>query len=207
MTAIATLIPNHLKGLSRYALALTRDPVDADDLLGEVVVRALDNEASFQPGTNLRAWLFTMEHNLFINGKGRERHKRTLASVLQLQPQTGMHGAESSIELRQIRAAIARLNETARQVLLLIAIEGLKYEEVASLLHLPLGTVRSSLFRTRAKLRHEFGRGTLESFDAKYRAPRRKTKFPKQVDIQYCILHLVSVMKGSEGEIALYRAK
>jgi RNA polymerase sigma-70 factor (ECF subfamily) len=135
-------------------VALLRSGPDADDLVQETVVRALDRRELFQPGTNLRAWLFTIMHNLRVNAARRSRRETTglpdEAAFLLATP--GRQGA--AIVLRDLRRAIEDLDEGHRSVLLLVGLEGLSYEEVSEVLALPMGTVRSRLSRARARLRH-----------------------------------------------------
>jgi RNA polymerase sigma-70 factor (ECF subfamily) len=160
LSSVATLersdfaqkVEAELPGLRRYAAALLRSQPDIDDLVQETVTRAFDKRALWQPGTNLRAWLFTMMHNLRVNDARRSRRDGFTvpieAASLSL-PSTQL----DSLILRDLRRAIADLEEGHRAVLLLVGLEGMSYEEVADLLRLPLGTVRSRLSRARSRLR------------------------------------------------------
>jgi RNA polymerase sigma-70 factor (ECF subfamily) len=150
----AAKVEKELPGLRRYATALLRGGSDADDLVQETVLRALDRMALFQPGTNLRAWLFTIMHNLRINAARRTRREATglsdeAAALLAVPERQG-----GAIALRDLRRALEELDEAHRSVLLLVGLEGLSYEEVADVLNLPMGTVRSRLSRARTRLRH-----------------------------------------------------
>lgn len=147
------MIEAELPGLRRYAVALLRSGPDADDLVQETVARALDKRALWQPGTNLRAWLFTMMHNLRIN---RARTARREGVAVPADAATGLSVSANQAEtiaLRDLRKALDTLEEGHRAVILLVGLEGLTYEEVADILALPLGTVRSRLSRARARLR------------------------------------------------------
>jgi RNA polymerase sigma-70 factor (ECF subfamily) len=147
------MVEAELPGLRRYAAALLRSSPDADDLVQETVARALDKYALWRPGTNLRAWLFTMMHNLRINSA---RSVRREGFMVPAESAVGLSAAPSQtsrLALRDLRRALDSLEEGHRAVVLLVGLEGLSYEEVADVLALPLGTVRSRLSRARARLR------------------------------------------------------
>jgi RNA polymerase sigma-70 factor, ECF subfamily len=149
----AGLVEAELPGLRRYAMALLRSGSDADDLVQETVLRALDKEALWRPGTNLRAWLFTIMHNLRVNAVRRRIHEgAALPSSASLRMATPAAQVEA-LALRDLRRALDRLEEDHRAVLLLVGFEGMSYEEVGTVLALPPGTVRSRLSRARARLR------------------------------------------------------
>jgi RNA polymerase sigma-70 factor, ECF subfamily len=148
------MVEAELPGLRRYAVALLRSGPDADDLVQETVTRALDKQDLWQPGTNLRAWLFTMMHNLRVNDARRTRREgfpmpADAATNLSL-PATQL----GRLTLRDLQRAIDSLDEAHRAVLLLVGLEGMSYEDVSDVLALPLGTVRSRLSRARSRLRH-----------------------------------------------------
>jgi RNA polymerase sigma-70 factor (ECF subfamily) len=154
MTDFARLLEAEIPRLRRYARALTRDVVRADDLVQSCLVRAVANQHLWQPGTNLRAWLFTILHNQNINDVRRAAREganvdiEEVAQVLSVQPR-----AMASLEMRDLEAAIAKLTPEQRQVILLVCLEGMEYEEVALILGVPIGTVRSRLSRARDQLR------------------------------------------------------
>lgn len=154
LNLFAAKVEKELPGLRRYAMALLRGNSDADDLVQETVVRALDRMTLFQPGTNLRAWLFTIMHNLRVNAVRRSKREATGLSeeATALLSTPGRQGP--AIALRDLRRALDELDEAHRSVLLLVGLEGLSYEEVADVLAVPMGTVRSRLSRARARLRH-----------------------------------------------------
>jgi RNA polymerase sigma-70 factor (ECF subfamily) len=148
------MVEAEIPGLRRYAVALLRSGPDADDLVQETVTRALDKPGLWRPGTNLRAWLFTMMHNLRVNDARRIRREGFPvppdAAVNLSLPATQL----GRLTLRDLTRAIESLDEGHRAVLLLVGLEGMSYEEVADVLALPLGTVRSRLSRARTRLRH-----------------------------------------------------
>jgi RNA polymerase sigma-70 factor (ECF subfamily) len=155
------LIEAQIPRLRRYARALTRDVNAADDLVQDCLTRALSKVHLWQNGTDLRAWLFTIMHNQYVNSIRRsvKQGETILVERLQLSspaPQL------PNLELRDLENAIARLSEEQRITLLLVALEGLKYEEVAKICDVPIGTVRSRLSRAREELRRMTG-GTSRS--------------------------------------------
>jgi RNA polymerase sigma-70 factor (ECF subfamily) len=154
MNDFARLLEVEIPRLRRYACALTRDVARADDLVQSCLTRALAKQHLWQPGTDLRAWLFTILHNQNVNDVRRSAREganidiEEVAPVLSVQPR-----AMASLELRDLEAAIAKLPPEQRQVILLVGLEGMAYEEVAVILGVPIGTVRSRLSRGREQLR------------------------------------------------------
>lgn len=144
--------------LRRYARALTRDAVTADDLVQDCLTRALGKLHLWQEGSDLRAWLFTILHNQYVNHIRRSvREGATVAfnesePMLSRAPQQGKR-----LELRDLDRAIAKLPMEQRSVVLLVGLEGMRYEEVAAVLGVPVGTVRSRLSRGREALRRLTG--------------------------------------------------
>ena len=146
--------------LRRYARALTRDISRADDLVQSCLTRAIAKQHLWQPDTDLRAWLFTILHNQHVNDVRRSVREgvsvpvEDMAPVLTVQP-----NATAVLQLRDLETAIAKLPQEQRQVILLVGLEGLRYEEVADILGVPIGTVRSRLSRGRDQLRVLMGMG------------------------------------------------
>ena len=140
--------------LRRYARALTRNAVRADDLVQETLVRALYKEHLWQPGTDLRAWLFTIMHNQNVNEIRRAiRDDATVdlencSAIL-----TATTDPTASRQLCELDHALAQLPEEQRQVILLVGLEGMSYEDAAAILDVPIGTIRSRLSRGRESLR------------------------------------------------------
>jgi RNA polymerase sigma-70 factor, ECF subfamily len=152
--------------LRRYARALTRDFVAADDLVQECLTRALGKLDLWQQGTDLRAWLLTILHNQYINHVRRTAREGTAVGLSERElllaraPQQG-----SRLELRDLERAIAKLPHTQRSVILLIGLEGMSYGEVAAVLKVPVGTIRSRLSRGREALRRLTGGVQAEEAD------------------------------------------
>lgn len=154
MSDFGHLLEMQIPRLRRYARALTRDAVRADDLVQSCLVRALAKAHLWQPGTDLRAWLFTILHNQHVNDVRRAVREGINIPVEDMAPVLTAPPAQvASLRLRDLDRALARLPEEQRQVLLLVGIEGMRYEEVATALDVPVGTVRSRVSRGRDTLR------------------------------------------------------
>jgi RNA polymerase sigma-70 factor, ECF subfamily len=147
---IEALIPR----LRRYARAMVHDPVAADDLVQDCLVRALGKIHLWEKGTDLRAWLFTILHNQHISLARQAARQRDIMELQKCKPDSAPSSAQMvRLELRDLKRAIARLPEEQRSVILLVGLEGMQYDEVASVVNLPVGTVRSRVSRGRETLR------------------------------------------------------
>ncbi|WP_018153086.1 RNA polymerase sigma factor [Leeia oryzae] len=137
--------------LRRYARALVGRREDADDLVQDTMERAWDRLASWQAGTDMRAWLFGIMHNLHV-----DRLRRQPPACDALDEDTLMNAAvnnpSAGLEMRDMETALMLLPVDQREVLLLVALENMRYEQVAEALHIPVGTVMSRLSRARARL-------------------------------------------------------
>jgi len=153
-TDIGAEIGRHLGPLRRYARALLRDRSEADDLVQDSVTRALSRVHCYRPGTNLRAWLFTIMHNVHVNQVRQKVARPDGVAVEEAAPRLVTPASqEDHVELRDMARVLGDLPAEQRQVLLLVALEGLKYDEVAQVLDIPIGTVMSRLSRAREALR------------------------------------------------------
>lgn len=154
MTDAEELITQQIPKLRRYARALLGDPVKADDLVQEALLRALSRQHLWKSGTDMRAWMFTILHNLHVNNQRRRYVRGEYQDSLENQPEPeSLPTQESSLELRDLARALQMLPEAQRQVVLLVGLEGLDYKNVASVLDIPVGTVMSRLHRGREALR------------------------------------------------------
>ena len=144
----------------RMAFHLARHPDEAQDLLQETYLRAFRFEGTFElRDAGIRPWLFKILHNVFYSKLGKQKREPTLADDLQLEHMTAeLNEARPCWDLEtldweqvdeRLKAAIEQLQPQYREVLLLWAVEGLKYKEVAEVLDVPLGTVMSRLYRAR----------------------------------------------------------
>ena len=137
--------------LRRYGRALCGDVARADDLVQDTLERALQ-KSDLWGGGNLRAWLFTMMHNTFINQwrRGQSIEYRADDRLPDSPVRPAQH---DGLELRDLERALGQLSSDHRAVVLLVGLEQLSYDECASVLGLPIGTVMSRLARARDKLR------------------------------------------------------
>lgn len=153
--------------LRRYARALTRDVVSADDLVQDCLTRALGKLHLWQEGSDLRAWLFTILHNQYVNHIRRAVREGATVALNETEPMLSRAPQQGKrLELRDLERAIAQLPEEQRSVILLVGLEGMRYEEVAAVLDVPVGTIRSRLSRGRDALRRLTGAAPDEMAEA-----------------------------------------
>lgn len=134
------------------AMALTRNRADADDLVQAAVSNALAGAASFQPGTNFKAWMTRILRNRFFSNIRARRETSDLDDVPAWRlGRSG--GQEESMELRELQRAMARLPAQTRMLLLMIAVEGVSYEDASAQLGLAVGTLKCRVFRARQQMR------------------------------------------------------
>jgi len=152
------LVEQEILSLQRYARALTRDREHAADLVQTCLARALAKQHLWRPGTELRAWLFTILHNAWVSllrRAARERARRELTVPL-LTP--AARQPDARLDLFDLDRAVGKLPTYQRQVFALIALEGMSYPQAAAALGVGVGTVRSRMGRARARLRTDLGR-------------------------------------------------
>jgi RNA polymerase sigma-70 factor (ECF subfamily) len=158
MTDIRPRIAAEIPRLRRYARSLTRDVAAADDLVQDCLTRALAKVHLWQEGTDLRAWLFTILHNQYVNQVRRAVREGTAVALSDAEPVlTSAPSQGKRLELRDLERALAKLPQEQRSALLLVGMEGMRYEEVADILAVPVGTIRSRLSRGREALRQLMG--------------------------------------------------
>jgi RNA polymerase sigma-70 factor, ECF subfamily len=144
--------------LRRYARALTRDIAMADDLVQDCLTRAIGKLHLWREGTDLRAWLFTILHNQYVNHVRRSVREGAAVGLNDSEPLlTRAPHQGQRLELRDLERAIAKLPQEQKAVILLVGLEGMRYEEVAAVLDVPVGTIRSRLSRGREALRRLMG--------------------------------------------------
>lgn len=147
--------------LYHKAVVLTRRPEDASDLVQETYLRAYRNFASFTEGTNCKAWLFTIQYSIFVNKYRKAQREPELLSIDEMDEQ--FHGAIglqnweagfAALDWKEpeVDAALGKLPEGFRAAVLLVDVEELSYEEAATVLACPVGTLRSRLARARRML-------------------------------------------------------
>ncbi|MTH76878.1 sigma-70 family RNA polymerase sigma factor [Paracoccus aestuariivivens] len=147
-------ILDQLPALRRYALALSRDEGEADDLVQEALLRGHENRQGFRAGGNLRAWLFGILRNAFLDRlRKRRAESRREAAVAAFAPDSIDAPQDAAIRLAQLRQEFMQLPDEQREALSLVAIEGMSYADAAQLAEVPLGTLMSRVARARARLR------------------------------------------------------
>lgn len=148
----------HIDALFGYAMMLTRDPTDAEDLVQETYVRAARAANRPDSDSNLKAWLFVIMRNAWLN---QMRHKNSGPMFVELEPNESTAETQESphvvylrkLQRDQVRQAIESLPDAYREIIVLRDIEGFTYQEIATVLQCPAGTVMSRLGRARGRLR------------------------------------------------------
>jgi RNA polymerase sigma factor (sigma-70 family) len=149
--------------LKPFAVNLTKDPDVAKDLYQETLYKALANQEKYNVGTNIRAWLFTIMRNIFINDYRRKAKHQTIFDstpndyLLNYQQATVYNAAEADLRMKEIRQAIHELPEIFKTPFLLY-FEGYKYHEIAGALNEPLGTIKSRIHFARKLLKEQVSR-------------------------------------------------
>jgi RNA polymerase sigma-70 factor (ECF subfamily) len=158
MEEIAALVEPHIPALRRFAWALLRDEEGADDLVQDCLERAIGRWHLRRRDGNVRAWLFSILHNLFVSGL-RARRRRGEHVAFEDDMPAEASGPDGRLVIRDVLAGLDALPEEQRSVLLLVGVEELEYQEVARILDVPVGTVMSRLSRGRERLRQYLGTG------------------------------------------------
>jgi RNA polymerase sigma-70 factor, ECF subfamily len=154
MVDFHNLIEREIPRLRRYARALTRSADRADDLVQETLLRAIAKAHLWQAGTDIRAWLFTIMHNQYVNMVRSAMRGEATVDIEQMSSSlVATTDPTASRQLRELERALACLPGEQREVILLVGLEGMSYEVAAQVLSVPIGTVRSRLSRGRDALR------------------------------------------------------
>jgi RNA polymerase sigma-70 factor (ECF subfamily) len=152
------LLEPQIPRLRRYSRALTRDTQRADDLVQDTLLRALVKQDRWEPGTNLRAWLFTLMHHQYVNNVRRANREAGTIDIDDVSSSlVATTDPTASRQLYELERALGELAAEQREVILLVGLEGFSYEDAAKVLAVPVGTVRSRLSRGREALRRQFG--------------------------------------------------
>lgn len=157
------LLVNNAEFLKPFAITLTRDSEAAKDLFQETLYRALANKDKYNVGTNIKAWLYTIMRNIFINNYRRKAKQNTIFDsspneFLLNHNQAVISGtAESDLRVKDIQEAIHKLPEIFRNPFLLY-FDGFKYHEIADMLQEPLGTIKSRIHFARKLLKSQIHR-------------------------------------------------
>lgn len=146
--------------LQSFAYNLTKNGEDAKDLYQETAFRAITNREKFRPGTNFKAWLFTIMKNIFINNYRKKVKANTILDntdnlyYINSGNRTSGNNADSSMMVKELTAMIEELDDSIR-VPFLMHYQGFKYQEIADHLNLPLGTVKSRIFFARKEMKRQ----------------------------------------------------
>ena len=152
------LLLDNTEFLRPFAITLTRDHEAANDLVQETMYRALANREKYHVGTNIKAWLYTIMRNIFINNYRRKTKQNTIFDktpnefLINSNQSVVANPAESNIKLKEINAAISALPSIFKKPFLLY-FDGYKYHEIADLLQEPLGTIKSRIHFARKLLK------------------------------------------------------
>lgn len=163
MADAEALLEPLIPALRRYAYALVRDPDAADDLVQDTLERALSRWSLRRSDGDLRAWLFTIQRNLHVSSLRQGRRRGAHVELDEATSPSLAAQQESGMEIQDILAALDQLPEEQKSLLLLVGVEDLSYDDAATVMGVPAGTVMSRLARGRQKLRAllETGRTTL----------------------------------------------
>ena len=154
MNQVYTEIEGFVPQLRRYAMALCRNLADADDLVQESMARALQKSHLFEGGSNLRAWLFTIMHNVHMSALRRRKYvgspidPDSAAAVLSVQPPQDL-----ALEMMSLIKAMKGIPAPQREAVILVGVEEMSYEQTAEHLNVPIGTIKSRVSRGRDALR------------------------------------------------------
>ena len=157
------LLVNNAEFLKPFAITLTKDSEAAKDLFQETLYRALANKEKFNVGTNIKAWLYTMMRNIFINNYRRKAKQNTIFDstpnefLLNMNQGAIANAAESNLRIKDIQLAVHNLPEIFRNPFLLY-FDGFKYHEIADMLEEPLGTIKSRIHFARKLLKSQIER-------------------------------------------------
>lgn len=147
-----THVLEFMPALRAFARSLTRNRTEADDLVQETLLKALSNIDKFDPGTNLRAWLFTILRNTYYTEIRKRRRENDGMSTLAQQDSNVGPAQEWAVTLTSLKEALELLPSDQREALVLVGAAGLSYEEAADVCGCALGTIKSRVNRARAKL-------------------------------------------------------
>lgn len=143
---------DHLPALRAFALSLTREGASADDLVQDTIVKAWTHIDKFQPGTNLRAWLFTILRNTFYSARRKTRREVSDSDGIHAARQATRPEHDGRLAMNDFRAAFDKLPDEQREALILVGASGFSYEEAAGMTGVAVGTVKSRANRGRRRL-------------------------------------------------------
>jgi RNA polymerase sigma-70 factor (ECF subfamily) len=145
---IVALLPD----LRAFARFMCREREAADELVQNTVLTALDKQQQFEPGTNLKGWLFTIMRNRFYSDLRAQRRRPSSIDEASAAPIAAVDNPEASLELKELSVALWRLSPQAREALILVGAGGFSYEEAARLCSCSVGTLKARVSRARKQL-------------------------------------------------------
>ena len=148
---IVALLPD-LRAFSRF---LCREREAADDLVQNTILAALDKQSQFTPGTNLKAWMFTIMRNRFYADLRTQRRRPAAVDPDTAEPQAAVDNPEAAIAVKELSSALWRLSAQAREALILVGASGFSYEEASRLCGCTVGTLKVRVSRARKQLAQE----------------------------------------------------
>lgn len=143
---------NHLGALRAFAVSLTRNSATADDLVQDTLVKAWTNIDKFEPGSNMRAWLFTILRNTFYSLRRKRKREVEDADGVLSEKLAQKPEHDGRLHMRDFASAFAQLNDEQREALVLVGAGGFSYEEAAEMCGVKTGTIKSRVNRARARL-------------------------------------------------------
>src|SRR5690349_10456351 len=152
-----SLVLNNSEGLKPFAITLTRDPEAANDLCQETLYKAFAYRNKYQPGTNIKAWLYTIMRNIFINEYRRNGRKKMVLDTVKATQEPHGISADFNMRLKEINHAIHQLPGIFKTACILY-LEGYKYHETAIALNEPLGTIKSRIHFAKKMLQKQIDR-------------------------------------------------
>ena len=177
----------HIPALRLFARSLTGRYGEADDLVQDTLVRAISSAGSYTPGTNMRAWLFTIMRNRFYSDLRTQRRRPLTIDKEAATPLPAVDNPEATMALKELSSELWKLNPQSREALVLIGAGGFSYEEAAAICGCAVGTIKSRVGRARAALSEMLANGSI---------PRRST----DDDIAHsAILEELEAVAGGNG--------
>lgn len=152
-----SLVLSNADGLRPFAITLTKDYETAKDLCQETLCKAFTYRDKYEPDTNIKAWLFTIMRNIFINDYRRAARKKVVMEVVKSSVQPHAFSSEMSMRLKEIRTAIHNMPAVFKRACLLY-LHGYKYHEIALALNEPLGTIKSRIHFAKKMLQKQIDR-------------------------------------------------
>lgn len=157
ITEFNSLVLNHSEALKPFAISLTRDHESANDLCQETLYKAFAYREKYESGTNIKAWLYTIMRNIFINDYRRKSRKKAVLDAITHSQARYAASAEVNVRLKEIYSAIHDLPSILKTACLLY-LQGYKYHEIAFALNEPLGTIKSRIHFAKKQLKKQLDR-------------------------------------------------